>query len=49
MNTFPIYHPEHGQATADEHTDLAQFEAAGWSQTKTEAKTEKTKAEKTKV
>ena len=37
MHTFPIYHPEHGEAVADDATDMVAFEAAGWSKTKPEA------------
>lgn len=40
MHTFPIYHPEHGEAVADDATDMASFESAGWSKTRPEAKPE---------
>lgn len=31
MKTFKIYHPDHGEANADDSTDLEAFKAAGWS------------------
>lgn len=41
MHTFPIYHPEHGEAVADDATDMVAFEASGWSKDKPKPEDEK--------